>query len=315
MNSNYSSKKIIVTGVSGFIGQHLVPYLLNNNYEIIAIARDRNKASCFEWFKDVEFLALDIEKGIGDLEIERGAGVIHLAWKGLPNYKSLFHFEENLPSSYSFLKSLIKKGVHQILVTGTCFEYGNRSGAIKSSAPCFPNNPYGHAKDMLRQHLVFLQQEHAFNFQWARLFYMYGPGQNAQSLMSQLDRAIDNNDSLFNMSGGEQLRDYLPVEEVAKQLCELYQSKREGIFNICSGKPISVRRLVEERIKERHASMTLNLGYYPYPDYEPMAFWGERDIGETRYLPILPNAPLHSPDQNQNLAPVRLRYNPRLDFA
>jgi dTDP-6-deoxy-L-talose 4-dehydrogenase (NAD+) len=47
-----------------------------------------------------------------------------------------------------------------------------------------------------------------------------------------------------------------------------------GIINCCSGKPVAVRRLVEQRIAERGAIISLNLGYFPYPDYEPMAFWG-----------------------------------------
>jgi len=45
-------------------------------------------------------------------------------------------------------------------------------------------------------------------------------------------------------------------------------------MNCCTGRPISVRFLVEQRLAERGASMTLNLGRYAYPDFEPMAFWG-----------------------------------------
>ncbi|MFM8742985.1 MAG: methyltransferase domain-containing protein, partial [Cytophagales bacterium] len=119
---------------------------------------------------------------------------------------------------------------------------------------------------------------------------------------------------IFNMSGGEQLRDYLPVEAVAQQLFELYVSTRTGTYNICSGNPISVRRLVEERIKDRCASIQPNLGYYPYPDYEPMAFWGVRDIGDTVWLPALPNAPIKSKTHAQPLAPIRLRLNGELNF-
>ena len=48
-----------------------------------------------------------------------------------------------------------------------------------------------------------------------------------------------------------------------------------GAVNICSGKPISVRRLVEQWLDENNYKIELNLGHYPYPDYEPMAFWGE----------------------------------------
>ena len=125
---------------------------------------------------------------------------------------------------------------------------------------------------------------------------------NPKSILSQLDTAIENGDSVFNMTGGEQLRDYLPVEAVAQQLLDLFLSRKEGTYNICSEKPISVRRLVEERIRERSSAIKLNLGYYPYPEEEPMAFWGVRDMGETLYLPTLPNAPLKTEDQRQNLA-------------
>ena len=77
------------------------------------------------------------------------------------------------------------------------------------------------------------------------------------------------------MSGGEQLRDYLPVAEVGKLLCKIgLQSEVTGIINCCSGKPISVKRFVESYISSRGAKIKLNLGVYPYPDYEPMAFWG-----------------------------------------
>ena len=277
MTSSIKSNLVIVTGATGFIGQHLVPLLLNKNYQVIAVARDSKKATQFEWFKDVEYISLDLHKDYTMPSFVRGAGLIHLAWQGLPNYKSLFHFEENLPASYRFVKALVTSGVDQVLVTGTCFEYGPQSGAIDSTAKPCANNPYGSAKDTLRQHLEYLSREHTFCLQWARLFYMYGKGQNPKSLLAQLDNAIDKNDPIFNMSGGEQLRDYLPIEAVAQQLLDLYLSKEKGTCNICSGKPISVRRLVEERIKERGSSIELNLGHYPYPDYEALAFWGAKN--------------------------------------
>jgi dTDP-6-deoxy-L-talose 4-dehydrogenase (NAD+) len=80
------------------------------------------------------------------------------------------------------------------------------------------------------------------------------------------------------MSGGEQLRDYLPVEDVANHIVNLVEhGELDGIYNSCSGDPISVRRLVERRIREKGSNIELNLGHYPYPDYEPMAFWGGTD--------------------------------------
>ena len=104
---------------------------------------------------------------------------------------------------------------------------------------------------------------------------MYGEGQSPGSLLAQLDCAIERGDEYFDMSGGEQLRDYMPVEEVAKCITRLIEHVGlDGIYNCCSGVPISVRELVERRIREKKAHIKLNLGHYPYPDYEPMEFWG-----------------------------------------
>lgn len=47
-----------------------------------------------------------------------------------------------------------------------------------------------------------------------------------------------------------------------------------GIVNCCSGKPITVKKLVEDYLMKHNKTIQLNLGYYPYLDYEPMRFWG-----------------------------------------
>ena len=78
------------------------------------------------------------------------------------------------------------------------------------------------------------------------------------------------------MSGGDQLRDYLPVNEVAERLVKAgLQERINGVINICSGKPISVRSLVEQRMRERGRMLHLELGHFPYPVHEPMAYWGD----------------------------------------
>ncbi len=95
--------------------------------------------------------------------------------------------------------------------------------------------------------------------------------------MAMLVDAIERKDSEFNMSGGEQLRDFLPVSDVAVLLAQLVGNQyASGIFNICSGRPISVRNLVESKLRETKHLLKLNLGYYPYPTHEPFAFWGNR---------------------------------------
>lgn len=210
--------------------------------------------------------------GFGEVD-----ALVHLAWQGLPNYQEPFHYERNLPGDYRFLKAMIERDVRQVLVTGSCFEYGKQNGCLVEGMPTYPANSYALAKDTLRKFLQLLQGQHPFLLQWIRLFYLHGPGQNQNGLLAQLDRAIDRGDAVFNMSGGEQLRDYLAITEAARLLALILEHPQlAGITNCCSGTPISVRRMVEMRIAERKAHIKLNIGYYPYRAYEPMAFWGDR---------------------------------------
>ena len=272
--------KVLVTGATGFIGRHVVPRLLECGHMVTAVARDETEARKFAWFDSVRFVACDVHRSLDQPLQAFGhpEAAVHLAWPGLPNYGSLFHIEETLPADYRFLKSLVEAGLGHLLVTGTCFDYGLQSGALTESMSTAPVNTYALAKDTLHKFLELLRNQIPFTLQWARLFYMHGQGQHPNSLLAQLDRAIDSGERKFNMSGGKQLRDYLPVEDVASRLVSLLEHPDcSGAGNICSSKPISVRSLVESHLAKRGVDVQLNLGYYPYPDFEPMAFWGGRE--------------------------------------
>jgi dTDP-6-deoxy-L-talose 4-dehydrogenase (NAD+) len=269
--------RIAVTGASGFVGRHVLEQLSHHPVETVAVTRNRGRLS--DWTDRVEIVEMDISHPSPDCFSVLGSPnvLIHLAWDGLPNYRSLHHYETELPRQYLFLKTMIEGGLPALLVTGTCFEYGMQSGPLSEDLLTHPNNPYGHAKDALRQQLEFLQKVHTFAFKWVRLFYVYGEGQPRSSLYPLLKEAVDQGVQYFNMSGGEQLRDYLPIREVARLVVLLALCKyNTGVINLCSGKPVSIRRLVEQWIEENGWNIELNLGYYPYPDYEPMAFWGDR---------------------------------------
>ena len=94
----------------------------------------------------------------------------------------------------------------------------------------------------------------------------------------QLENSVANEEEFFNMSKGDQLRDYVDIEVVVGWIIELALKMQDlGVVNLCSGLPVSVRTIVEERIKEMNWKIKLNLGYYPYPDYESMNFWGSTE--------------------------------------
>jgi dTDP-6-deoxy-L-talose 4-dehydrogenase (NAD+) len=107
---------------------------------------------------------------------------------------------------------------------------------------------------------------------------MYGDGQHTKSIIPQLQLAIANGEKFFNMSGGDQTRDYLHVSKVAEYISKIAEQKRiTGIINCCSGNPISIKQLVKEYIDLAGLDIHFNYGFYPYNDYEPMHFWGKTD--------------------------------------
>lgn len=269
--------KVALTGASGFIGRYVLAELANEPVEVVVVTREKAKLSNVG--SNIQIVELDLASSHSvDYEMLHKPDVlIHLAWEGLPNYNSLHHFEDELPRQYVFLKGLIETGLPALLVAGTCFEYGMQSGALSEQLTPLPNNPYGYAKDALRKQLEFLQRTHPFALMWARLFYIYGEGQAKNSLYPKLKEAVLHGDKVFNLSGGEQLRDYLPVKKAAAILVALALRQADiGVVNVCSGTPISVRTLVENWLRENSWIIKLNFGYYSYPDYEPLAFWGDR---------------------------------------
>ena len=268
--------KIAITGASGFLGRYILEELDSKLLNIIAVTRNFQKQ--LPVLAKGKWITLDITNPPENAFELMGRPdiLIHLAWDGLPNYKSLHHVEKELPQQYAFLKQIVEHGLKSLVITGTCFEYGMQSGLLNEDIPPKPSNPYGSAKNALCHQLQCLQRTSAFNLTWARLFYIYGDGQADNSLWPQLKRAVADNKPRFNMSGGEQVRDYLPVRKVAKYLVQLaIKQQNMGLVNICSGQPIRIKTLVESWVRENNWSIKLNLGYYPYPDYEPMEFWGD----------------------------------------
>jgi dTDP-6-deoxy-L-talose 4-dehydrogenase (NAD+) len=268
--------KIAVTGASGFIGRAVLAALSRRGIGAVACARSNLDAIAAFGHQAV---AMDLHNAPADAfaQLGRPDVLIHLAWAGLPNYRSLHHVESELPAQYCFLRGLVEAGLPSLVVAGTCFEYGMQSGPLHEDLPTRPGNPYGFAKDALRRELEFLKAAQPFVLTWARLFYLHGEGQAETSLLPQLRKAVAAGEKVFNMSGGEQLRDYLAVDEAAGHLVSLAIASRDvGPVNVCSGRPVSVRRLVEGWIRDNGWTIGLNLDHYPYPDYEPMAFWGER---------------------------------------
>nr|WP_255368398.1 NAD-dependent epimerase/dehydratase family protein [Rhodanobacter sp. OK091] len=265
--------RVAVTGASGFIGRHVVRELVHRGAEVIAISRHPDPPIS----STVTPLVADIgSTGTNPfVRMGRPDALLHLAWGGLPNYGSSDHLNKELPRHTAFLDACIDAGLTRLIVTGTCLEYGLQSGELSEATAALPTTSYGEAKHRLHQHLQELQATHDFGLSWLRLFYVYGPGQAATSLYPQLRAAVAAGKSSFDMSIGDQVRDFLPIETAAARIVAVILNyANAGTINICSGQPRTVADTVRDWLQTWHTDITLNLGVYSYPDYEPFAFWG-----------------------------------------
>lgn len=268
-----SEENIIVLGANGFIGRNVVCELINKKYNVYSFVRNYSESILISELNGSCLVQYSLN---GDIEsnedIIHDSIVINCAWSNTRDVLCGSHIEHGL-EQLKFLSNLIVKGVKKIINLGTVSEFGIQYGPMSPNQEVKPCTPYGKAKVDLHKQCLILQEKYSFELLWVRLFYLYGKGQDEACIIPQFEKAIKNKEQFFEMSYGEQLLDYLPISKVSSGIVNLLKSE-SGIYHICNGKPISLRRLLEQRAAELDSEIKLKLGHYDYRSYESMAIWG-----------------------------------------
>ncbi|MES2412916.1 MAG: NAD-dependent epimerase/dehydratase family protein [Pseudomonadota bacterium] len=274
-------RTILVTGATGFVGRHLIQSIRSADYRIIALGRSIQFMDRCPWLDGTTKLECDpLTETLDDLPSFTGPApdwLVHLAWGDVGNNHSLDHFEKSMTGSWRFIRSCVGAGIRNVMVSGTCLEYGMQSGGLSANLPPNPVTAYGIAKDGLRRQLQYLQRQTPFQLVWGRIFYMWGEGQNPRSLIPSLNLAVRQRQASFLMSGGEQERDFIPAAEGGRQLADLLNSEHPGatlLANVCSGHPTKIKTFVENYLQHSDWRPKLDFGAIPYSTSEPMSFWG-----------------------------------------
>lgn len=201
--------------------------------------------------------------------------LINLAWSYLDNFRSFDHITKCLPEHINFFEKAFSSGLRNVTCIGTCLEYGIKEGELEETMPSDPHLPYAIAKDSLRRYFEYKREQIGLKLKWVRLFYIYGENQSPRTIYGQLVKAVVEKQEVFDMSLGQQKRDYLHVDAVARIILYLALIGEDlGIVNCCSGVSVTIVDFVNLRLKELKGHLSLNLGKYPYPTYEGMNFWG-----------------------------------------
>ena len=163
----------------------------------------------------------------------------HLAWQGLPDY-SLQRCQENLDASLRLLEIVSAAGIRKVVVAGSCWEYGDASGAASEDWQSRELGVFAATKQALRRAIASVARDTAFDYRLARVFFAYGPGQRSTSLIPHLGSVFADGRPL-ELRQPAAVQDFVYVDDVAEALIALAASDApSGIFNIGSGKPTSV---------------------------------------------------------------------------
>lgn len=266
--------KILVTGSNGYIGRHVVKYLLDAGHQVVAadISND-----------SVDDRAQKINVSIFDgcenaYELFGSPDIcIHLAWRNGFVHNAPTHMED-LPLHYAFLKSLVDSGLKRLAVMGTMHEIGYWEGAIDEDTPCNPQSQYGIAKDSLRRSIIQLTEERGVTLYWLRAYYILGDDARNNSIFSKIIAMDAQGETRFPFTSGKNLYDFITVDELARYISlASTQDKITGIINVCSGKPVSLGDKVEEFIKDNNLSIKLDYGAFPDRPYDSPGVWGNAD--------------------------------------
>jgi nucleoside-diphosphate-sugar epimerase len=240
--------RVFITGASGFIGTHLVPLLLQGGCEVAALCLPDDPATRALNGGPVRVITGDlstIEEIVPQVQNFHPEACVHLAWYVEPG-KYLDSPQNITCLSYSLrlIQLLIDSGCTQIVMTGTCAEYDTDVGYLKETSPIKPSTLYAASKLSLSILGQQLARDAGINFAWARIFYLYGNHEDPRRMVPALINSIIR-DEVFAASAGEQIRDYLHVCDVASALWFLVERRLGGVYNVSSGEPVTVRRLME----------------------------------------------------------------------
>jgi len=249
--------RILITGGAGFVGKHLVKSLIKNNHSVTIFDNYSNssESSIQSLLDKINFVKGDITN-YEDISssIKSSDIVIHLASKinvqesfANPNLTK----NVNVDGTINLLEACKENKITDIIVASSAAVYGDCKDSkiyLSENSNTNPTSPYGESKLEMERNVIDYSEKHGFNAVILRFFNIYGIGQSPEyaGVITKFLQKIKENNSLEIYSDGLQTRDFVSIDDLVDSIYDTIskmEGKRGSIYNIASGKSISINDL------------------------------------------------------------------------
>lgn len=262
-------RRVLVTGATGFIGRHALPLLAARDYEVHAVTSrvPPHSTSGAVWHRGDLMDRAAVDDVVSSV---RPSHLLHFAW--YTEHRRFWTAPVNLrwlQASLDVVHAFEASGGRRVVMSGTCAEYGRTDGPChEHETPLVPETLYGVCKHALQLVTTAFANQTQLSSAWGRIFHLYGPGEPPERLVPSVIRALLIGEPA-RCSHGDQVRDFLAVEDVAGAFVALLDSDVTGPVNIGAGVPITVGGIVEEIGRHLGRPDLIRLGAVDAPLGEP----------------------------------------------
>jgi UDP-glucose 4-epimerase len=250
------TKKVLVTGGTGFIGSNVVDLLVKRAYDVTIIDNlvTGYQKNLEDIINEVNIVEGDIrDKDLVNKQVEKVDGIFHLA-AIVGNIKSIENpvedAEVNVIGTLNLLNAAKEHEISKFVFSSSGAIFGEVCYLpVDEKHPAEPDSPYGVTKLASEKHCLCYSRLYDMNIVCLRYFNVYGQNQRYDpygNIIPIWTGLLLKNEPFIIYGDGEQTRDFINVKDVAMANIQAFETPGiSGPFNIGSGSSITINQLAD----------------------------------------------------------------------
>lgn len=274
MKGSVKQMRAIVTGATGMLGWNLIQYLIQKDFQVLAVVNPASKRkNCIPEHRCVTIWEVDIQKLCQQQLKEKYDYFFHLGWRGTHGEarEDIYLQEENARDALRLVDFAKESGCSVFVGAGSQAEYGmGISDKLNGTMPANPVTAYGIGKYMAGILTGKRCRQLGMRHQWVRILSVYGPGDGEHTMvMSGIRTLLQGGIPLY--TNAEQQWDYLYVGDAVKALYLIAEKGiDQKIYCLGSGRSRLLRDYILDIRNAVDPKLEISLGALSYPENQVM---------------------------------------------